>query len=79
MHEFANRSVQVSGTFGTGGSVSIMGSYDNATFAELTDVFGTELTFTEAGSAVIHNLPPYVRPEVTAGDAGTDLTVTLIA
>ena len=75
----ADKSVQVSGTFGAGGSVSIKGSQDNVTWFTLTDPQGNALVFTAAGMEQISENPRYMRPEVTAGDGSTSLTVTVIA
>jgi len=81
--EFANyqdRSVQITGTFGAGGSVSIRGSNDGGTtWATLTDPLGNALTFTSTGLKQITELPEYIAPFVTAGDGTTALTVDLLA
>lgn len=76
--EFADRCIQVTGTFGTGGSVTIEGSNDGATFHPLSDPQGNPLTFTTGRIEQALELPRYVRPRVTAGDGTTNLTVTLL-
>ena len=76
---FADRCVQVSGTFGAAGSVSIQGSNDGSNWAVLNNAQGTAATFTAAGIKQIVELPRYVRPFVTAGDGTTSLTVTMVA
>lgn len=73
-----DKSVQVSGTFGTGGSCSLKGSNDGVTYFTLTDPQGNALVFTAAGMEQIAENPRYMRPEVTAGDGSTSLTVTTI-
>lgn len=79
MVDFADRSVQVSGTFGTGGSVSIEGSNDGTNYFVLSNPQGTALTLTAAGIKQVLELPRYLRPRVTAGDGTTNLTVTVCA
>lgn len=75
---YSDRSVQVTGTFGTGGSVSLKGSNDDGTtWATLTDPAGNAITFTSTGLKQILQLPHKIRPEVTAGDGTTSLTVWL--
>jgi hypothetical protein len=75
--DFADRCFQVSGTFGAGGSLTIQGSNDGATWSTLADPQGTALTFTSARIEQALELPRYVRPSVTAGDGTTNLVVTL--
>lgn len=74
-----DKNVQVSGTFGAGGSVNIRGSNDDVSYFTLTDPQGNALVFTAAGMEQIAENPRYISPEVTAGDGSTDLTVTIIA
>lgn len=76
MADFPDRSVQVLGPFGSGGSVTIQGSNDDGTtWATLRDPQGNNLTFTSAGLKAILELPQYIRPAVTAGDAATAIEV----
>lgn len=77
---FQDRTVQVLGTFGAGGSISIQGSNDDGTtWATLTDPLGNALTFTAAGMKQITELPHLLRPSVTAGDGTTAIDVWLHA
>ncbi len=77
---FADRSVQVTGTFGAGGSISMEGSNDGGTtWAILKDPLGAAVTFTATGIKSIGDLPYQIRPRVTAGDGTTNLAVTLFA
>ena len=71
--------VQVTGTFGAGGSISVQGSNDGTNYAILKNAQGTAATFTAAGIQQIVELPRYMRPLVTAGDGTTSLTATLVA
>jgi hypothetical protein len=76
--EFADRCFQVTGTFGAGGSLVIEGSNDGTTWHALSDPQGNPLTFTTGRIEQALELPRFVRPRVTAGDATTNLTVTLM-
>lgn len=77
---FQDRTVQVTGTFGTGGSVTIQGSNDGGTtWTSLTDPLGNALTFGAAGLKQITELPYEIRPSVTAGDGSTAINVWLHA
>lgn len=77
----ADRSVQVKGTFGAGGTVLIEGSLDAAatTFATLTDQNDNALSITAAKIESVQQLTDWFRPRVSAGDATTALTITLTA
>lgn len=75
---FADRSVQVTGTFGVGGNVRIEGSLDGTNYAPLTDPQGNALDINGAKIEAITELVRYVRPRVTAGDGTTSITVTML-
>lgn len=78
MDDFQDRTVQVTGTFGAGGTVTIKGSNDGGnTWATLTDPLGNALTFTSAGMKQITELPALIRPDAVAGDGTTSLNVYL--
>ena len=72
---YRDRAVQVFGTFGTGGTVTMQGSMDGTNWATLHDPQGNALTFTAAGIKEVAEVCPYVRPSITAGDGTTSLTV----
>lgn len=74
---WADRCVQVTGTFGAGGTVVIEGSNDNSNWATLYHAQGSAASFTAAGVRQIVETPRYVRPRVTAGDGTTSLTVSM--
>lgn len=78
MPAWADRSVQVIGTFGAGGTISFKGSNDGTNYEILQDIEGAALTFTAAGLRSVLELTRYVKPVVTAGDGTTDLDVYLI-
>lgn len=81
--DLADKTVQISGTFGAGGTVSIQGTNfsdnTNPLILHATDAAATALTFTGADIKVILENPGRLRPTVTAGDATTNLTVIIIA
>ena len=76
---YTTKSVQVTGTFGAGGSVSLEGSNDGVNWFVLTNPGATALTFTAAGMAVVVEATRYIKPVITAGDGTTALTVTVFA
>ena len=75
--EFTDRSVQVEGTFGSGGTVAIQGSNDGTNFETLRDPSSTSLSLQAAGLHGILEMTGLIRPNVTAGDTSTALTVTM--
>lgn len=79
--DFPDCSVQISGTFGAGGTLVIEGSNETTptTWNTLNDPSGSPLSFTAAGLKQILELTRWVRPRVTAGDGTTSLTVRLYA
>lgn len=78
--DYPYRSVQVSGTFGVGGSIKIEASNNGGVnWATLLDVFAAALVFTVTGLRMFNGLAITTRPSVTAGDGTTNLTVTMIA
>lgn len=79
MAAWPDRSVQVFGTFGTGGACAIEGSNDGGTtWKVLTDPQGNALSFTAAGIEAITELVHMIRPHITAGDVATLLDVYLM-
>ncbi|MCA3247404.1 MAG: hypothetical protein ING29_13105 [Azospirillum sp.] len=75
---FADRSVQVFGSFGTGGNCRIQGSNNGTNWATLTDPQGNALNMSTESLEAISELARYVRPLITAGDGSTNLTVTML-
>lgn len=79
--DLAERTVQVTGTFGSGGTVVLQGSNEDTptnAFA-LTDDGAGAVSFTAAGGARLWERPRWVRPSVTAGDGTTALTVRMVS
>lgn len=74
-----DRSLQVTGAFGTGGAVTLEGSNDEgATWAILNDPQGVAISIGDANTIVaVQEMAELVRPRVTAGDGGTNLTAHL--
>jgi hypothetical protein len=79
MTGFADRSAQITGTFGTGGTVLIEGSNDGTNYATLTDPQGVAISKLAAGIFEISQITKFIRPRVSAGDGTTSITVTLLA
>lgn len=75
---WADRTVQVAGTFGAGGSVSVRGSNDGTNFVALSDPQGNALTFSSGAIKLCTEVPWMMRPQVTAGDGTTAITVTAV-
>lgn len=76
---WADRSVQVTGTFGAGGNLRWEGTNDGTNYVALTDPQGNALDFTTAKIEAVTEVCALARPRVTAGDGTTSLTVTLVA
>lgn len=74
--EYADKSVQVIGTF-AGGTVSIEGSNNGSDWAVLTDPQGNPLTFTTAKIEQIEEFTRFVRPRVTSG-TGLNIVVVFV-
>lgn len=74
--QFADRSVQVYGTFGAAGNLRVEGSNDGGTtWATLADPQGNALDITAAKIEQLLELTAQIRFRVTAGDGTTSLTV----
>ena len=73
--DLPDKSVSVSGTFGSGGSVSLQDANGNT----YSDAQGNALTFTAAGMKYILENFSDIHPNVTAGDGTTSLTVVIEA
>lgn len=74
---FRDKTVQIAGTFGAGGAVTIQGSNDGTNWATLNDDQGVALVITTTVPRVIAQNPIYIRPSVTAGDGTTNLACTV--
>lgn len=76
--QYADRSCQVEGTFGTGGSVVIEGSNDGINYQTLTDTQGNNLSFSIAKIEQIMEIVRFIRPRVVSGDGTTSITVSML-
>lgn len=80
---YPDKTVQVYGTFGSGGSVRIEGSNDDVgnpvdfEYDACHDTTETTLDITARGHSVILENNHVIRPRVTAGDANTALIVKM--
>lgn len=74
--DFADRSVQVQGTFGAA-TVVIEGSNDGVNYHTLRDPQGVTLSFTQAGLKQVLESCLYIRAK-SSGGTGTEVVVTLI-
>lgn len=76
----ADRSIQVNGTFGVGGTVVLEGSNDGGTtWFTLTDPQGNAISKTANALEAVSEVTVLVRPRVTAGDGTTSLLAYLLA
>lgn len=80
--EYPDKTFQITGTFGVGGSVTLEGSNfltsETPVYAAMTDPQGNAITKTAAAVEVLEEAPLTVRPNCTAGDGTTALTVRLV-
>lgn len=72
------KSIQVFGTFGAGGSVRIEGSMDGGTtWGACKDGGNNDLNITDSKIYAMISTGLLVRPNVTAGDGTTNLSVVV--
>ncbi|WP_085025351.1 hypothetical protein [Ensifer aridi] len=77
--DWPDKTVQLTGTIGTGGSVRMEGSNDGGTnWATLHQPDNTDLTFTALGMEFVVENPLLIRPNVIAGDGSTNFAVRLV-
>jgi len=74
----ADRSVQVVGTFGSGGNLRLQGSNDGTNWNTLTDPQGNDINITSTKIEQVTEVVRYMRPNVTGGDVTTNLTITIL-
>jgi hypothetical protein len=81
----ADRSVQMIGTLGGGGAVTIYGSNvadpdltDEDDWAVLTDPQGNNLVLSTLKIEAITEVTRWIRPKITAGDGSTSLTIHMM-
>lgn len=77
---YADRSLQLTGALGSGGTVSIEGSNDGTNWHELGDAEGDQLVLDEASEIRnVMEMTRFIRPKVATGDGSTNLVVTMAA
>lgn len=77
--DYADRNVQVFGTFGAAGNLRVEGSNDDGTtYAVLSDPQGNALNIGAAKVEAITENTLLTRPFVSAGDGTTDLDVSIV-
>lgn len=76
--QFADRSVQVEGTFGTGGTLVVQGTIDNTNYRTLNDPYSNAISITTPKIEAVSELVNGIRPKVTSGDGTTSLTVSML-
>lgn len=76
---YADKTIQVEGTFGAGGSVVLEGTNDGNPnhYRPLTNPQGTPIALTAAGLQALTEAVIWVRARVTAGDGTTALTASV--
>lgn len=76
---FSDRSVQVAGTFGVGGTVKLEGRLSSdLDYVALTDPQGNDINLGSAKIEAITELVQHIRPRVTGGDGTTLVDVYLL-
>jgi hypothetical protein len=80
MPYFSEKTVQVEGTFGTGGKCAIQGSLmiSTPTFQTLNDPQGNVLEIAAAKIEALLENSYQIRPNIIAGDGATSLTCYLL-
>ena len=79
LDDFADKTIQVKGTF-NGATVNIQGSNDGGTtYWALHDLQGDEIAITTAGGTLIAENPALIRPFTSGGGGSQSLTVILVS
>jgi hypothetical protein len=80
MVEHADRSIEFTGTFSTGGEIVLEGNNSGSAtvYTTLTDYDGAAIDKTSADYIGIRDIARQVRPNVTAGDGSTSLNAYLV-
>lgn len=73
--DYADLTVEVGGTLGTGGTCLWEGSNGGTAYATLHDPGGNALSLTAAGLRQVLEIARYQRPRVSAGDGSTSISV----
>lgn len=76
---YPDKTVQVFGTFGAGGTITMEGSADNTNWGTLHDPQGANIGVQDLDPVLIEDNTNFIRPRNSAGDGNTTLTVVIIA
>jgi hypothetical protein len=76
-HDFIDRVIQFSGTWGAGGTAVWEGSNDGVNYQTLVDPNGNAISLTANGMKQCAYTPLYSRPHITAGDGTTAIVCTV--
>jgi hypothetical protein len=77
LYDYADGSIEFSGTFGVGGTIVWQGGNVAGNYYTLTDAQAAAISKTAAAIEQIAEVCRFVRPIVTAGDGTTSLIATL--
>lgn len=73
---WADRTFQIVGTFGSGGTALIEGSNDGVNYGTLDDPFGNPMSYTtQTQPKQLIEIPLWVRPRISGGDGTTALSI----
>lgn len=73
-----NKTAQIAGTFGVGGTCVVQGSNNGTTYDSMTDPQGNAISKTAAATEIVAESTRYIRPNITAGDVTTSITVSML-
>ncbi len=82
---FPDKTVQVTGAFGSGGDIDLQGSNvaspstDDTDWGQVGDQTGTVISIGDKLPLAVAESPLWIRPKVAAGDGDTLLVCTIIA
>lgn len=76
--QYADRSIQVEGTFGAAGTLLLEGTNNNTAWRTLRDPFSNSISITTPNIEAVSELVLGIRPRVSSGDATTSLTVSAL-
>lgn len=80
LHDFIDRTISISGTWGVGGTAVWQGSNDGSNYFTLKDPNGNAISWSAANAMFQCNYTPlFSRVAVTAGDGTTSLVAIVTA
>lgn len=75
---WADRSIEINGTPGSGGSIAVTGGNSGTNYFNLKDVFQNVLSSLGTGVYQINELTGYLQPVLTGGDGTTSLNLVML-